>query len=222
MHLPWQARRFIAVVVGGLLALTYPLWGQPFIAVLAWLTGLNGQGGFGPATALTLPGLLLGGLIASVPAAVAAVAWFIGDAAEATGRGGDAGRMEPLAPERRKAFSWLRLSGWLVVFGMLVGMLFSTSDVFQSWAGAMQGLVERIDPQLPAVQRDAVAAMLQAFPFSALALFAWSLISLTMPQRRHRWPGTSDWRPWMSLAVGAAVWLAAVLVSVVPAYLLIG
>lgn len=219
MQLSWQSRRMIAVVVGGALALTYPLWGAPFTSLLAWLTGPTGGSGHGSATVLTLIGMVVGGLIASVPAAAAGVAWLVGDAAQATGRGKDAGRMTPLPSERRHAFSWLRLGGWLLVFGMLVGMMFSASDVFQSWAGAFEHLVDRVNPDLGARAADAVAAMLQAFPFSVLGLFVYSLITTFVPQRWNRWPGDATWIPWRAMAIGAVVWLACALVAVLPAYL---
>ncbi|MEU3846507.1 hypothetical protein AB0E44_05885 [Micrococcus terreus] len=218
MHLPWQARRFISLIIGLVLSLTYALWGVPFVGMLAGLSGLSPADAASPAPAWSMVTMTLGGLLASVPAAVAFVAWVLGDAAQGTGQGADIARMTPMSPERRRALMSMRLLGWLVVLGMLVGMMFSSTGLFGSWSEGMRSLTG-VGLDLTVAQATAAAAQIQAFPFSAAGLFALSLLYSVLPVHFSRAAARGTWVPWRVLAWGVVMWLACVLVAVLPTYL---
>lgn len=222
MFLPWYLRRFVGVIIGLAVSLTFgSLWGPPFIRALAWLTGTSGPEAGSGAAWVTLPGMVLGGLLCSLPAAAVWAQWHLADAAERTGLNRDATFMEPLGSVRVKKASNLQSLGWLILVGLLVGMMMSAPRLLDSWWGGLLDMVSDAAPDLTGAQHEAVTAMVQAFPFAAAGMFVWSLAATLVPMPWNRWPGSDRWVPWRSLAVGALVWLACVLVSVLPVGLLL-
>jgi hypothetical protein len=220
VRLPWYVRRFIGVVLGIVIALTFgSLWGGPFVRTLAWMAGMTADDVAIGLSWFTLPGMVLGGLLCSLPAAAVAAAWILGDSAGRTGRGTDERHPRPVDGALVRRMESYQHNGWLIVLGMLVGLMMSAPYLLDDWSMGLRHMVRDVAPDLELHADVVVAAIIQSFPFAAAALFVWSTVGLFLPQRWHRWPGSDRWVPWRAMAIGAGLWLAAVLVAVLPTYL---
>ncbi len=218
MQVPWQVRRFVAIMIGLVLWMTYDAWGVPFVMALAALADLGLTNNPEPAPAWSIVTMTLGGLLASIPAAAAYVTWMLGDAAQSTGHDVDAAHAKPLPEDRRNTLMRLREVGWMVVLGMLLGMALATIGLADSWGESLRNLTDVV-PDLAEDQTAVTAAMIQAFPFSAAGLFVLSLVASVLPIRFSRSPARDTWVPWRALVWGAVVWLCCAVLAALPTYL---